>query len=455
MSRGKEERDRAGGGAGHYRTELEVVRRFVRLSRMNFSVDGEFYPLGSCTMKYNPKICDTIASLPGLRDLHPFLLESSEAEEAAFLRGVLSDLSRMLGLLTGMKAFALSPAAGAHGELTGCLLIRRYHEENGEGHRNEMLIPDSAHGTNPASAVLAGFKVVSVKTAPDGCVDIEDLRGKIRSSTAGMMMTNPNTLGLFEARVEEIARLVHGVGGLMYYDGANLNALVGWGRIADMGFDLCHLNLHKTFAVPHGGGGPGAGPVGAAKHLAELLPGPLFEGDEARFPERSIGRVIAYGGNIGALVRAYVYLRLMGLEGLRRAARDAVLAANYLRVELKEDYPSPYSEYPCAHECLLSAARLKKERGLTALDVAKGLIEHHMHPPTIYFPLLVSEALLIEPTESECLETLDDFVRVMKKIARSSPEEARTWPTWTPVSHPDEARAARRPVIHGPLRLAL
>jgi len=410
---------------------------------MNFSVDGEFYPLGSCTMKYNPKICDAVSALPGLCNLHPARLEDGSSQSECVKR-VLAELEEWLCQLCGMDGFALSPAAGAHGEFAGCLIIRKYHHANGETGRSEMLIPDSAHGTNPASAKAAGFDVITVKTGSDGCVDIDDLRAKAGSRTAGMMTTNPNTLGLFERRVEDITKTVHSAGGLMYYDGANLNAIVGIASPGAMGFDLCHVNLHKTFAVPHGGGGPGAGPVGVSKKLIDFLPGTLYSRPQ---PAKSIGRVMAFGGNIGALVRAHTYIASMGLSGLQRAARDAVISANYIRTSLKDLYPSPVSEIPCAHETLLSSARLKKERGITAMLVAKGLIEKGIHPPTVYFPLLVPEALLIEPTETESRETIDGFIRAMREIAAMDGESLGRLPTNTSVRRPDEALAARSPVL--------
>lgn len=412
---------------------------------MNFSVDAEFYPLGSCTMKYNPKICDAAAALAGLRDLHPAVL-GEDIPQANCLREKLAELERLLSNLCGMEAFALSPAAGAHGEFAGCLVIEKYHRDRGDSARREMLIPDSAHGTNPASARIAGFDVVSIKTGSDGCVDLEDLARRAGPKTAGMMMTNPNTLGLFENRVSEITSLVHKAGGLMYYDGANLNAIVGVSSPGAMGFDLCHVNLHKTFAVPHGGGGPGAGPLGVGKNLVDYLPGPIHSGF---VPSRSIGRVMAFGGNIGALLRAHTYIVSMGLSGLRAAARDAVISANYIRTALKDLYPTAYSDHLCAHETLLSAAKLKKEKGVTAHLVAKALIERRIHPPTVYFPLLVPEALLIEPTETESKETIDGFITAMREIAAMDREALEKLPTWTPVRRPDEATAARNPVLRG------
>lgn len=429
-----------------YRTELDIVRRFTRLSRLNFSVDAEFYPLGSCTMKYNPKACDAAVNLIGLRDLHPAQLDGP-LPQAVRLRQILSELNQRLSELCGMSAFSLSPAAGAHGEFAGCLIIRRRHMDRGEAQRTHMLIPDAAHGTNPSSAALAGFTAVTVKTGADGAVDILDLKSKLGPLTAGMMLTNPSTLGLFEPRIRELTECVHEAGGLMYYDGANLNAMVGISTPGAMGFDVCHVNLHKTFAVPHGGGGPGAGPVGVTSDLVDYLPGPVYRDGSATWPTKSIGRLMAYGGNIAALVRAHTYIQLMGLKGLKRAARDAVIAANYVRVALKDTYPSPYSDLPCAHECLLSAEKLKREKGITALMVAKALIEYRIHPPTIYFPHLVHEALLIEPTETESRETLDHFIEVMKEIAASDAASLSKLPTWTPVRRPDEARAARQPVL--------
>jgi glycine dehydrogenase subunit 2 len=431
-----------------YRTEGEVVRRFTRLSRLNFSVDAEFYPLGSCTMKYNPKVCDAAVNLLGLRDLHPSVVDKPTGQGET-LRRILSELNRTLSDLCGMAEFSLAPAAGAHGELAGVLVMRKYHVERGDTVRHEVLIPDSAHGTNPATARAAGYEVVTVRSGADGCVDIENLKSKLGPKTAGMMMTNPNTLGLFERRAPEIAELVHAAGGLMYYDGANLNAIVGISSPGAMGFDICHVNLHKTFAVPHGGGGPGAGPVGVTRQLVDLLPLPVYRDGRAVTPSRSIGRFMAFGGNIAALVRAHTYIMAMGLEGLRRAARDAVISANYIRVGLKDLYPSLVSEATCAHECLLSAETLKKEKGITAMMVAKALIERRIHPPTVYFPMLVPEALLIEPTETESRETLDEFIAAMRAIAASTADELAKLPTWTPVRKPDEALAARQPVVKG------
>jgi len=431
-----------------YRTEGEVVRRFTRLSTLNFSVDANFYPLGSCTMKYNPKICDFISTLPGLRELHPMRIGEDSAQ-ARTLRRILSELNEMLSDLCGFSSFSLSPAAGAHGELSGCLIIRKYHADRNDSIRNEMLIPDSAHGTNPASAAIAGFKVVTIKSGPTGCVDIDDLKRHLSNRTAGMMMTNPNTLGLFEERVLEICELVHSAGGLMYYDGANLNAIVGVSSPGAMGFDVGHIDLHKTFAVPHGGGGPGAGPIGVRKGLEDLLPGPIFSGGKMISPSRSIGKVIGFNGNVGALVRAWAFIKTLGSEGVERASRDAVIAANYVRVSLKDIYPSFVSERFCAHEVLLSAEKLKREKGINALMVAKALIQMGFHPPTIYFPMLVHEALLIEPTETENLETLDEFISAMRRIAELSLEKISKFPNNTIIRHPDEARAARNPVLKG------
>jgi len=431
-----------------YRTELDVIRRFTRLSRLNFSVDGEFYPLGSCTMKHNPRLCDLAANLPGLRDLHPADLDG-DSPQAGTLRAILTELTDRLVDLCGLAGFSLAPAAGAHGELAGCLIMRRHHRERRDEARSEILIPDSAHGTNPATAAMAGFKAVTVRSKPDGRIDLDDLRAKAGSRTVGIMMTNPNTLGLFETQIAEAVEIVHEAGGLAYYDGANLNAIVGVSSPGAMGFDICHVNLHKTFAVPHGGGGPGAGPVGVGPDLVDLLPEPVFRAGRIARPEHSIGRMLAHGGNIAALVRAWVYLELMGFEGLRRAAADAVLAANYVRVALKDLYPSSVSEMPCAHECLLSAAKLRQEKGITALHVAKALIERRIHPPTVYFPLLEPEALLVEPTESERVETLDEFIAVMREIAVMDLATLEKLPTWTPVRRPDEATAARRPILRG------
>ena len=424
-------------------TEGEVVRHYTNLARKNWAVDVGFYPLGSCTMKYNPRVSEQIAAWPEFAAAHP--LRPVRAAQG-WLR-IMYETERMLSQLCGVERFTLQPAAGAQGELCGMLMIRRYHAERGD-RRNTVIVPDSAHGTNPATAALAGF---SVKTCPskDGLVDLGALRSLLDDQVAGIMLTNPNTLGLFERDIQEVCGLVHEAGGLAYYDGANFNALVGRFRPGDMGFDVVHLNLHKTFATPHGGGGPGAGPVGVVGKLEAYLPVPLvrkgpeeFELEEDR--PRSIGRLNAFAGNALVILRAYAYLRLLGTAGLREASGEAVLAANYLKHRLAGAY-QPSQPGRCMHEFVLSAAR-QKERGVRALDIAKRLIDLGFHPPTVYFPLTVPEALMIEPTETENLETLDAFADAMLAIAEeaeSNPEVLHGAPHHTPVGRLNEVAAAK------------
>ncbi|MBI2190360.1 MAG: aminomethyl-transferring glycine dehydrogenase subunit GcvPB [Planctomycetes bacterium] len=426
--------------------QLDLVRHFVRLSQMNMSVDTHFYPLGSCTMKYNPKVNDWAASLPGNARVHPY-----EPDEA--VQGVLALLHRlehMLAEISGLAAVSLQPAAGAHGEFLGLLLLRAYHDHHHPGQvRSDILIPDSAHGTNPASATLCGFRAVQVRSNADGYVDLGDLAGKVGSQTAGMMMTNPNTLGLFDRNVLQAAKLVHEAGGLLYMDGANFNAIIGQCRPADFGIDVMHFNLHKTFSTPHGGGGPGAGPVGVCRALVPFLPVPRIrcEGDRYRldFDEPlSVGRVRSFLGNYGILVRAYAYIRMHGPDGLRRISENAVLNANYIRARLQDFYELPYRQ-PCMHECVFSADRQKK-RGVRALEIAKRLLDLGFHAPTIYFPLIVHEALMIEPTETESRETLDRFIEAMIRIARDAEENPAVFedlPREMPVGRLDEVKAAR------------
>ena len=439
--------------------EIDVVRHFTALSRRNHGVDNGFYPLGSCTMKYNPKVNEDLAALPGLSMLHPYQDEGGIQGALA----IIHHLEQALIALTGMARFTLAPAAGAHGELTGILIIRAYHEALGQSHRLRILIPDTGHGTNPASAAMAGLEVVQIPSAPDGGVDLDILRANLNDATAALMLTNPNTLGLFENRIPKVAEAVHSAGGLLYYDGANLNAVMGICRPADMGFDLLHLNLHKTFSTPHGGGGPGAGPVGVSPSLAPFLPGPLVQKKEpasavkpgapdeytlARTDAPSIGRIRSFYGQFGILVRAYAYILSMGAEGLRQASLDAVLNANYLAKRLAEAYDLPYAG-PYMHEFVLSARR-QKESGIRALDIAKRLIDYGFHPPTIYFPLIVEEALMIEPTDTENLATLDSFAEAMLAIAGeadSEPALLHDAPHDTPVGRLDEAAAARKPIL--------
>jgi len=428
-------------------SELDVVRHYTALSHRNFSVDEGFYPLGSCTMKYNPKINEDAARQPGFARLHPYAPE--ELVQGALQ--LLWELERDMAEITGMDRVTFQPAAGAHGELTALLMISRYFEEKGE-RRTTVVVPDSAHGTNPASAALAGYKVVEVPSDRRGNIDLEALRAVLTPDVAVLMFTNPNTLGLFEEQITEVARAVHNVGAQLYLDGANCNAILGITRPGDQGFDALHLNLHKTFTTPHGGGGPGAGAVGVKAHLVPYLPVPTVERDGQRFlldgdRPKSIGKVRAFYGNFGNLVRAYTYLRTMGAAGLREAAEIAVLNANYLLSRLREHYDLPYDRV-CKHEFVLSGRRQRDRYRVTTKDMAKRLLDYGFHAPTIYFPLIVEEAIMIEPTETESLQTLDAFAEAMIAIAREAeadPELVRTAPHETPVGRLDEVTAARKP----------
>lgn len=429
-------------------SELDVMRHFISLSQKNFSVDTQFYPLGSCTMKYNPRVNEKVAALPGFTGLHPF----SAAEAAQGALQLMYEMQTYLAEITGMEAVTLQPSAGAHGEVTALFTISSYFRHKGEK-RTKVIVPDSSHGTNPASAALAGFEVVTIPSAPDGSVDLEALKAHLGPDVACLMLTNPSTLGLFETHIKEIAALVHGVGGLLYYDGANMNALMGLVRPGDMGFDLVHLNLHKTFSTPHGGGGPGSGPVGARGELVKFLPGPLAQKQAAGYclekQPQSIGRMRMFWGNFLVVVKAYAYIRALGAQGLRDASEAAVLAANYMRVRLKDVYHLPFDRH-CMHEFVLSADTMKAQRGLHALDIAKGLLDRGFHAPTIYFPLIVEEALMIEPTETESLETMDAFIEAMLAVAECSEEELHACPKTLPVTRLDETKAARKPVLCWP-----
>jgi glycine dehydrogenase subunit 2 len=433
-------------------SEIEVVRHFTHLSQRNFGVDMGFYPLGSCTMKYNPKLNEDIASLPGFARLHP--LEHESMTQGALQ--ILYELEQYLAEISGMKRMTLQPAAGAHGEITGLMIIKAYHEHRQEGYRNIVLIPDGAHGTNPASATLAGYRTVELRSDARGGVDVrhlEEVLAAHEGEIAALMMTNPNTLGLFDERVVEIASLVHAAGGQLYYDGANANAIMGITRPGDMGFDVVHFNLHKTCSTPHGGGGPGAGPVGVAEHLVAFLPGPLpsFDPDTdtyywAEQDPLSIGRVRANCGNFLVLVRAYTYIRFNGPDGLRHVSESAILNANYVMRALQADYDLPFDR-ACMHEFVFSANR-QKRNDVHALDLAKRLLDFGVHPPTIYFPLIVPEALMIEPTETETKDTLDEFIDIMRQIAHESmeePEKVRNAPYSTVVGRLDQTTAARKP----------
>jgi len=431
-------------------SEVEVVRHFTRLSEMNYGTDSGLYPLGSCTMKYNPKINELLAALPTLGMVHPYQDEST----VQGLLEILYKLERWLSEITGTYEVCLHPAAGAQGELLGTLLMRACLKSNGECEkRTEVIVPDSAHGTNPASAAMAGFNVVVLPSAVDGCIDVEALKASVSEKTAGLMLTNPNTLGLFEKDIEEIAKVVHEAGGLLYYDGANLNPLLGKARPGDMGFDIVHINIHKTFSTPHGGGGPGAGPVGVSKDLAKFLPIPRIAFDGQHYcldyeRPQSIGKIRGFYGNVAVLLKAYAYVLSLGFEGLKEAAEISVLNANYLMKKLKEmrGLTLPYdSEKPRKHECVLSAKPLKTETGVSALNVAKRMLDYGVHAPTIYFPLIVEEALMVEPTETFEKEELDRFADVMRKVceeAYSNPENVLKAPHNTAVSRLDEVKAS-------------
>jgi glycine dehydrogenase subunit 2 len=433
-------------------SELQAVRHYTRLSQQNFSIDTNVYPLGSCTMKYNPRACNSLASLPGFLARHPAAPES----HSQGIMACLHELLDMLKIVTGMHAVSLAPAAGAQGELAGVMMIRAYHDARGDHGRREMLVPDAAHGTNPASAIMAGFAVREVPTGRNGDVDIDALRAVVGPQTAGIMLTNPSTVGVFDRNIQAIAETVHEAGGLLYYDGANLNAILGKVRPGDMGFDVIHMNLHKTFSTPHGGGGPGAGPVGVSKRLEPYLPIPLVQkDDEDRYhwldeddrPE-SIGRLTAFGGNMGILLRAYVYARLLGAEGMRRVSEFATLNANYLQARLRDaGFQLAYPDRRASHEFIITLKKEAKELGVNAMDVAKRLLDYGYHAPTTYFPLLVPECLLIEPTETEPKEALDGFVEAMAKIraeAESEPEMVKQAPHRLPVRRLDDVRAARQ-----------
>ena len=427
-------------------SELEVMRHYKELSDRNFCIEKGFYPLGSCTMKYNPKVNELLASLEGFTNLHP--LQSDDDSQGAL--ELMYNLQEALKKITGMNAVTLQPAAGAHGELTGMMIIKKYFETKGEFNRKKVIVPDSAHGTNPMSAKMCGFEIIQVKSNEHGQVDIEALKELIAPDVAAIMMTNPNTLGIFEEKVLEISKLMHDNGSLLYYDGANFNAIMGWTNPALMGFDVVHLNLHKTFATPHGGGGPGAGPVCVVENLREFLPSPVVDKQGDKYVrnyniKHSIGKVRSFYGNFGVLVRAYAYILMMGYN-LKLASADAVLNANYIKEKLKIAYDLPFDE-PCMHEFVLSGER-QHHQGVSTLGIAKRLMDSNCHPPTIYFPLIVHEAIMIEPTESESKEVLDNFIDTMLKIAREieeNPEEVLKSPQTTPIKKVDETLAARHP----------
>jgi glycine dehydrogenase subunit 2 len=429
--------------------EIDLVRHYTRLSQLNHSIDTGFYPLGSCTMKYNPKVNEYAARMPGFAAMHPL----QDADTAQGAMALMYNLQEMLAEIAGFAAVTLQPAAGAHGELTGVLIMRKYLYDRGETQRNVIIVPDSAHGTNPATTSMSGLKVVEVRSDADGNVDLDALRGLIAKhgkELVGLMLTNPNTLGLYDAHVEEVLRLVHEAGGLCYGDGANFNAILGIAKPGEVGFDVMHYNLHKTFSTPHGGGGPGSGAVGVAEHLAEYLPGPIVAKDEDdvfvwRMPSKTIGRVKAFWGNFGVLVRAYTYIRMHGAAGLRKISENAVLNANYIQAKLRGVYPIPHGDRTCMHE-FVAQGKLEGAPTINTMDIAKRLMDYEFHPPTVYFPLIVPEAIMIEPTETESKETLDAFCDAMIAIAqeaRENPELLKTAPHNAPVKRLDEVRAAK------------
>lgn len=430
-------------------SENEISRHYTELAKRTHGVNDGFYPLGSCTMKYNPKIDEEAASLLGFTAIHPYQPEAT-------VQGALSlyyQLEQALCEITGMDAVSLQPAAGAHGEFTGLLLIKAYHQKRQDHKRTKIIVPDSAHGTNPASATMVGMTVVNIPSREDGCVDLDKLREAVGEDTAGLMLTNPNTVGLFDKNILEITQIIHDAGGLCYYDGANLNAIMGLVRPGDMGFDVIHLNLHKTFAAPHGGGGPGSGPVGCKTFLAPFLPSPQVRKTEegCRFyrPAQSIGRVKAFYGNFLVAVRAYAYILTLGREGIPEAARNAVLNANYMMHKLKDLYPMA-CDGTCMHEFVMDLGQLKHDAGVSAMDIAKALLDYGVHPPTMYFPLIVSEALMVEPTETESKETLDQAITIFREIyqkALTNPDALHSAPQHTPVRRLDEVKAARNPIL--------
>ena len=428
-------------------SETELTRHYTALAKRVHGVNDGFYPLGSCTMKYNPKINEDMAAL--FTQVHP--LQPEETVQGCL--EVLHESGKLLGEITGMDAMIFQPAAGAHGEFTGLLLIKAYHVHRGDAARTKIIVPDSAHGTNPASAVMAGFTVVNIPSSPDGCVDVEALRAAVGPDTAGLMLTNPNTVGIFDKNILEITKIVHDAGGLCYYDGANLNAVMGVVRPGDMGFDVIHLNLHKTFSTPHGGGGPGSGAVGCKEMLRQFLPGPVVEARDGGWqlvqPEHSIGRVKSFYGNFTVVIKALTYILTLGRAGIPEAAKNAVLNANYMMKRLSEKYTMAYAG-PCMHEFVMTLEDLHHETGISAMDIAKGLLDHGIHPPTMYFPLIVHEALMIEPTETESQETMDEVCDVflsLWELAHTDPQALHSAPTRTPVRRLDEVGAARNPVL--------
>lgn len=429
--------------------EVDLGRHYTELMKQVHGVNDGFYPLGSCTMKYNPRINEETASLPGFTDIHP--LQSSDDVQGCL--EVMYRTKQLLCELTGMNDMTFQPAAGAHGEYTGLLLIRKYHQKNGDLKRTNIIVPDSAHGTNPASASMAGFNVINVRSNDEGGIDLEELKKVVNDETAGLMLTNPNTLGIFDRNILEVTRIIHEAGGLCYYDGANLNAIVGRVKPGDMGFDCIHLNLHKTFSTPHGGGGPGSGPVGCKDLLKEFLPKPIVEKQEGKYlfitPKETMGQVRSFYGNFLVVVKALTYILNLGGEGLREASSVAVLNANYMMHKLKDHYDMASGKI-CMHEFVMDLGRLKKETGVSAMDIAKASLDFGIHPPTMYFPLIVHEALMIEPTETESIESLDAACQIfidLAEKAKEDPEYLHNAPYTTPINRPDEVLAARKPKI--------
>lgn len=430
-------------------SEVETVRHFTELSTRAYGVDSGFYPLGSCTMKYNPKINEWAARLPGFAGIHP--CQSQDTVQGALQ--LYYEMQEMLAEINGMDAFSLQPAAGAHGEMTGIMMIKAYHQHRKDYKRTKIMVPDSAHGTNPATANVIGYEIIEIKSNERGLVDLEDLRAKMNDEVAGLMLTNPNTLGLFEEEIQDIAAIVHDGGGLLYYDGANLNGILGVARPGDMGFDVVHVNLHKTFGTPHGGGGPGSGPVGVKSKLIDFLPKPVVVKNEDVYSFNndlplSIGKVKNFYGNFGVIVKAYTYIKSLGAEGIKEACQHAVLNANYLRHQLRDDFNIPIDRL-CKHEFVINSKK-QSTYGVTTLDIAKRLIDYGYHPPTIYFPLIISEAMMIEPTETESKERLHEFVDVMKTIARESAQETDKLlnaPQNAVIKRVDEVTAARKPIV--------
>lgn len=423
--------------------ELTLARHYTKLSKKAYGVDDGFYPLGSCTMKYNPKINETVANFDGFTKIHPLQGDTKGAIK------VIELLGERLGEITGMDAFTLQPAAGAHGEYTSLLMIKAYHKSRNDEKRIKVIVPDSAHGTNPASAGMCGFEIVNIPSSEGGLVDLVALKGAVGDDTAAFMLTNPNTLGIFDKNIKKIAEIVHNAGGLLYYDGANLNPIMGVIRPGDMGFDVVHLNLHKTFSTPHGGGGPGSGPVGCKKFLAKFLPSPIVVDGQFKESENSIGRMKTFYGNFLVLVKALAYIETLGKDGIKLSAKLAVLNANYMMNKLKPYFPT-YSSDTCMHEFVISCEKLKEEVGVTALDFAKALMDCGIHPPTMYFPLIVHEALMFEPTETESRETMDKVIEIIIKLHKEAYEDSESFhnkPINMPIGRPDEVRAARSPIL--------